>query len=98
MDKYRKLISNTFIFAVGTFSSKVLVFLLMPLYTNVLSEEQFGMVDLMVQVGNFLLPVVSCDWINTIKKAMFLPPVFSLSLPDSEFYCCLSRCFPISLI
>lgn len=68
MDKYRKLISNTFIFAVGTFSSKVLVFLLMPLYTNVLSEEQFGMVDLMVQVGNFLLPVVSCGIINGIIR------------------------------
>lgn len=68
LDKYRKLISNTFIFAVGTFSSKVLVFLLMPLYTNVLSEEQFGMVDLMVQVGNFLLPVVSCGIINGIIR------------------------------
>lgn len=68
MDKYRKLISNTFIFAVGTFSSKVLVFLLMPLYTNVLSEEQFGMVDLMVQVGNFLLPIVSCGIINGIIR------------------------------
>ena len=68
MDKYRKLISNTFIFAVGTFSSKVLVFLLMPLYTSVLSEEQFGMVDLMVQVGNFLLPIVSCGIINGIIR------------------------------
>lgn len=34
MDKYKKLISNTIIFAISTFSSKVLVFLLMPLYTK----------------------------------------------------------------
>lgn len=30
LDKYKKLISNTLIFAIGTFSSKVLVFLLVP--------------------------------------------------------------------
>ena len=41
MDKYKKLVSNTLIFAVGTFSSKVLVFLLMPLYTRVLSTEEY---------------------------------------------------------
>ena len=40
MNKYWKLISNTLIFAIGTFSSKVLVFLLMPLYTSVLSEAE----------------------------------------------------------
>ena len=59
MNKYRNLISNTLIFAIGTFSSKVLVFLLMPLYTSVLNEAEYGTVDLMVQVGNFLLPLVS---------------------------------------
>ena len=68
MNIYRNLISNTFIFAIGTFSSKVLVFLLMPLYTKVLSEAQYGTVDLMVQVGNFLLPLVSCGIVNGIIR------------------------------
>lgn len=68
MNKYWKLISNTLIFAIGTFSSKVLVFLLMPLYTSVLSEAEYGTVDLMVQVGNFLLPLVSCGIINGIIR------------------------------
>lgn len=56
------------IFAIGTFSSKVLVFLLMPLYTAVLTEAQYGTVDLMVQVGNFLLPLVSCGIVNGIIR------------------------------
>ena len=50
MDKYKKLISNTFIFAVGTFSSKLLVFLLMPLYTRVLTPEDYGVVNLIVDL------------------------------------------------
>ena len=60
LNKYKRLLSNTLIFAIGTFSSKVLVFLLMPLYTTVLTDAEYGTVDLMVQVGNFLLPLVSC--------------------------------------
>lgn len=36
-NKYTTLISNTIIFALGTFGSKLLVFLLMPLYTSVLT-------------------------------------------------------------
>ena len=33
MNRYQKLASNTVILAIGTFGSKLLVFLLMPLYT-----------------------------------------------------------------
>ena len=59
MNKYWRLIKNTMIFGVGTFSSKILVFLLMPLYTRILSTEEFGTVDLIIQTANFLLPIVS---------------------------------------
>ena len=36
-NRYKKLMGNTIIFAIGTFSSKVLVFLMLPFYTNILS-------------------------------------------------------------
>lgn len=68
MDKYKKLISNTVIFAIGTFSSKVLVFLLMPLYTTVLSNEEYGVTDLLVQTGNLLLPLVSLGIVNAVVR------------------------------
>ena len=68
MDKYKKLISNTVIFAVGTFSSKVLVFLLMPLYTSVLSNAEYGVTDLLVQTGNLLLPLVSLGVVNAVVR------------------------------
>ena len=59
MDKYKKLISNTIIFAISTFSSKVLVFLLMPLYTRVLDTSAYGVTDLLMNTGNLLLPLVT---------------------------------------
>ena len=84
MNKYWKLISNTLIFAIGTFSSKVLVFFLMPLYTLVLSEAEYGTVDLMVQIGNFLLPLVSCGIINGIINAVIFY-LMHLSEPELLF-------------
>lgn len=68
MDKYKKLISNTFIFAIGTFSSKVLVFLLVPFYTNVLTSDQFGVSNLLVQTANLIIPIASIGVSNSIIR------------------------------
>ncbi|MFA5659651.1 MAG: polysaccharide biosynthesis protein, partial [Oscillospiraceae bacterium] len=58
-NSYSKLFSNTIVFAVGTFSSKILVFLLLPLYTRALTQGQLGTVDLIVQMANLMIPVVT---------------------------------------
>ena len=68
MDKYKKLISNTLIFAVGTFSSKVLVFLLVPFYTNVLTKGEVGTADLLVQTANLIIPIASIGMANAIIR------------------------------
>ncbi len=57
MDKYKRLVSNAFIFAAGTFTSKLLVLLLMPLYTSILSTDQYGVSDLITQTANLLIPL-----------------------------------------
>lgn len=56
---YKKLLSNTLIFALGTFGSKVLVLLLVPLYTACLSPDQYGTVDLIAQTANILIPIIT---------------------------------------
>lgn len=57
MGKYKRLLSNTAILGAGTFISKVLVFLLMPLYTALLSTEEFGTADIITQTANLLIPL-----------------------------------------
>lgn len=68
MNRYKQLFSNTVILAIGTFSSKLLVFVLMPLYTRVLTQDQYGIVDLLVQTGNFLIPLVSVGITNAVMR------------------------------
>jgi len=57
MGKRKKLLSNTAILGAGTFTSKVLVFLLMPFYTALLSTEQFGVADILTQTANLIIPL-----------------------------------------
>lgn len=64
MDKYKKLISNTAILGIGTFGSKILVFLLLPLYTSYLSTAQYSTADIITQSANLLMPLMAlgiCD-------------------------------------
>lgn len=58
MDKYKKLATNTLIFAIGTFSSKILSFLLMPYVTRMLGTGDYGSADLIQQTANVLIPIV----------------------------------------
>lgn len=58
MDKYKKLATNTLIFAIGTFSSKVLSFLLMPFVTRMMGTGDYGAADLVQQTANVLIPIV----------------------------------------
>lgn len=59
MGKYKRLLSNVAILGAGTFTSKVLVFLLMPLYTALLTTEQFGTADILMQTANLLIPLAA---------------------------------------
>ncbi len=66
MGKYKRLLSNTAILGAGTFASKVLVLLLMPFYTSILTNGEFGTADLISQTANLLIPLAAvgiCDGI-----------------------------------
>lgn len=59
MDKYKKLASNTIIFAIGTFSSKLLSILLTSFYTRVMGTGDFGGATLIQNAVNILVPIVT---------------------------------------
>ena len=42
MNQYKRLLSNTFIFAIGTFSSKILVILMLRFYTGMMTQDEMG--------------------------------------------------------
>ncbi len=67
-NKYKKLLSNTITFGIGTFSSKLLTFLLVPLYTRILTTAEFNASDLVQQTGNLLMPLVSVGMASALIR------------------------------
>ncbi len=59
MGRFKTLASNTLIFTICNFTSKLLVFFMLPFYTAVLSKEEFGTSDLIVTIVGLLMPVLS---------------------------------------
>lgn len=59
MNEVRRLIKNTGIIAVGGMATKLVQFLLLPLYTSVLSTAEYGIVDYLNTIALFCVPLVS---------------------------------------
>ena len=57
--RYRSLIKDTFIFALGSFGSKLILFLMVPLYTNYMAEAEYGTADLVFTIAQLLAPFIS---------------------------------------
>ena len=56
--KYNSLVKNIGIFTIGSFGSKVITFLMVPLYTAVLNTEDYGTVDLISSTAQLLMPIL----------------------------------------
>ncbi len=50
--KYKILLKDSVVFAIGNLSSKFILFLLVPLYTNYLSTGEFGTADLVLNLAS----------------------------------------------
>lgn len=59
MGESRRLIKNTGIIAVGGVATKLVSFLLLPLYTTILTTAEYGTVDYIQTIVLFCVPVMS---------------------------------------
>lgn len=98
MNRYKKLLSDTAVYGVGTFASKILVFFLTRLYTECLTAAEYGKADLMTNLANLLIPLAAagiCDGIfrftldkDQDKRAVFSTGVLILSASGLIFLIC----------
>lgn len=59
MSRGQQLAKNTVILFIGQFSTQFISFLLLPLYTAILTTKQYGTVDLINTYVSLLLPIVT---------------------------------------
>ncbi len=66
--KYKRLLSNTAIIGMGTIASKLIVFLLVPLYTACLSPAEYSAADIITQSANLLMPIMALGICETVFR------------------------------
>lgn len=59
MGRYGQLAANTILIGIGSFSSKVLTFLCVPLYTALLTTEQYGVADIITTTSILVFQVLT---------------------------------------
>lgn len=58
-NNYIRLLKDTGIFALGSLGSKLILFLMVPLYTNCMTSAEYGTADLVFTVAQLVMPFVS---------------------------------------
>lgn len=67
-NKYFILIKNTLILGFGLIGSKLVQFLLVPFFTNMLSPTEYGVIDLGVTFSNLMVPVVTANLADAVLR------------------------------
>lgn len=98
MNRQKELAMNTAILTVGKFLTKFINFILLPLYTTLLSTDEYGTYDLLVTYGTLLLPLVNWQFDQGIfrfvldcrtdqeKQKVIFSTLFTSSILQCIFY------------
>lgn len=69
-NRIQNLLKNSFVFMIGNFASKILIFLLLPLYTNYLDPAEYGEVDIYINILAMLYSIVSLQSCESVFRFM----------------------------
>jgi O-antigen/teichoic acid export membrane protein len=68
MSRVKTLLSNTLIFTISEFASKLLAFFMLPVYTRVMTTEAFGTSDLINSTVGLLMPIFTLSIANAALR------------------------------
>lgn len=66
--KYGYLAKNTLLFTISSFGSKILTFLLVPLYTAILSTSDYGTADLISTTATLLIYIFTINIADSVMR------------------------------
>lgn len=66
--RFKYLVKNVGILTLSNFASKIMVFLLVPLYTRVLSTAEYGTYDLVVSTVQLLFPLLTLNIVDAVMR------------------------------
>lgn len=66
--RVKYLFKNLSLLTLSNFSSKILVFLLVPLYTSILTTEEYGIFDLGISTVSLLFPILTLNIVDSVLR------------------------------
>ncbi len=73
MQKTDILLKNTILYAIANFGSKILSFLIVPLYTHYLQPSDLGAYDLIITTITLLIPIITFQMSDSIFRWLLEP-------------------------
>jgi O-antigen/teichoic acid export membrane protein len=88
MNYYKSLAKNSILFGIGSFSSRAVTFLLLPLYTYYLSPGEYGKIDVLLTTILLLTPLISLQAMEVVfRYSMDTNNSRSTTLMNGLFFC-----------
>ena len=66
--RYKYLIKNTTILTISSFSSKLLSFFLVPLYTGILTTAEYGILNIITTTVFLVIPIVTLNIVQSVMR------------------------------
>ena len=67
-NKYKNLAINTLLFATNVFATKLVTFILVPVYTTYMSAGEYGLTDMSITVISLLTPLATLDIADAVVR------------------------------
>lgn len=68
MQKYKYLLKNIGLLTISNFGSKILSFLLIPIYTTILTTSEYGIYDFYSTTISLLIPILTLNVIESVMR------------------------------
>lgn len=75
MGNYKQLSKNTAIFAIGSFSVKIIQFFLMPIVTIAMTAEEYGTAESLVSLTELIIPLCTLGLQDAVFRFVMLPDI-----------------------
>lgn len=82
----KNLIKNIMLFSVSSFGTKLIYFILVPLYTSYLSTQDYGTVDLINTIVSILIPTLTLGLIESVLRFMIVRQEKKDAILDCAFW------------
>lgn len=104
MESNKRLLQNIGLISIGQFSSKLLSFLLVPLYTSVISTKEFGLFEIITTTVLLLIPILTLTMSEGVMRFCLDDGVDGIQVLDIGLFITftgilfLLLCYPITLL